>query len=145
MRMRQEQVVLLVCVALLGFMSWSLMQGETKKRSRDRTGGLEFDHYVPPDVARALPAPEITPALRRELFAPPRDTRPLPPLDLVEPPRRPLPGLLPPSAPGPAPVAYGTRSGRRASASADADHCRTWSRGASSSRSSARSASWAMS
>jgi len=107
MRMRQEQVVLLVCVALLGFMSWSLMQGETKKRSRDRTGGLEFDHYVPPDVARALPAPEITPALRRELFAPPRDTRPLPPLDLVEPPRRPLAGLLPPSDPGPAPVAYG--------------------------------------
>jgi len=63
---------------------------------------------VPPDIARALPNLDFTPDLSRELFAPPRDTRPLPPLDLIEPPRRALAGLLAPSVPGPAPVAFGS-------------------------------------
>ena len=103
MRMRQEQVVLLVCVAILGLMSWSLMKGQQAKKSRRGGNQLELEHFAPPDVVRVLPNPEFAPALNRELFAPPRDTRPLPPLELVEPPRRALAGLMAPSVPGPAP------------------------------------------
>ena len=75
MRLRQEQVVLLVCVAILGLMSWSLMKGEPTRRSRRGGSQLELEHFAPPDVTRALSNPDFTPALGRELFAPPRDTR----------------------------------------------------------------------
>lgn len=108
MRMRQEQVVLLASVLLLGFMSWSLIKEAPTRKSSRRGSTLEMEHFAPPDIARAIPMEEVTPGLRRELFAPPRDTRPLPPLEMVEPPRLPLAGLLPPPSPGPSPAAFGT-------------------------------------
>ncbi len=107
MRMRQEQVVFLVAVVGLGLLSWSMFTGVEAGR-RTREGGEEkpFVERHVPDVAVAL-ADASAPALRRAIFAPPRDTAPLPPLELIEPEREPLPRLLPPTLPGPAPRAYG--------------------------------------
>jgi tetratricopeptide (TPR) repeat protein len=118
MRVRQEQVVFLVAVALLGAMGYGLLTGAASPRR----GG---EHAGESAVRKSLPAPDpavavpnaATPALARELFAPPRDTSPLPPLELVEPPRQRLPPLLPPTVPGPAAGAYGLL--RRALATAE--------------------------
>ena len=109
MRLRQEQVVFVATTLVLGLLSWSLFgEAAAKPRgSRSRGDSAEFRHYAAPPVEVALARAAATPPLLRELFAPPRDTRPLPPLELVEPPRRPLPGLRPPPDPGPAPRAYG--------------------------------------
>jgi tetratricopeptide (TPR) repeat protein len=106
MRLRQEQVVFLVACLVLALMTWSLFSGGAKRRGRG--GGseeAEFTHYAAPPVDVAL-SNGARPPLRRELFAPPRDTRVLPPLELVEPPRLALADLFPPTDPGPAPAAY---------------------------------------
>ena len=108
MALRQEKVVFLGSLALLGLMTWPLLRAKTTPRgSRARGEGLEFQHHVTPEVDVALPRMDARPSLERELFAPPRDTHPLPPLTLIEPPRQPLAGLFPPGDPEPAPRAYG--------------------------------------
>src|SRR6185436_7144183 len=43
----------------------------------------------------------------RDLFSPPRDTHPLPPLDIDAPPLAPLSSVFPPPLPGPEPAQYG--------------------------------------
>ncbi len=108
MRLRQEKVVLCATLALVAALSFALARGGSAAR-RMRAGDetAEFRHYLPPPVEVALPDAAATPSLNRELFAPPRDTHPLPPLDFVEPPRQALPWLLPPGDPGPLPRAYG--------------------------------------
>lgn len=106
--MRQEQVVFVVALLGLGGLSWSLFSGgEVALRGGERGASTaELPHHAAPDTAVALPDGR-QPPLARELFAPPRDTLPLAPLELVEPPRAPLPQLLPPGDPGPLPAAYG--------------------------------------
>ncbi|MAB77978.1 MAG: hypothetical protein CMJ89_01380 [Planctomycetes bacterium] len=109
MRLRQEQTVFLVTILFLGFLTWNLMSGgEASIRGGGRGKDAEFVNYAPPDVARALSDGSFKPALRREIFQPPRDTRPLQRLPLDEPPRTVISGLLPPTDPGPAPISYGT-------------------------------------
>ena len=108
MRMRQEQVVFLVCVVVLGYSSWRLFGDGPSRRSR-RSSSAEpavFADHRAPAVDVALSRGDQV-ALTRELFVPPRDTRPLAPLELLEPPRHSLPALLPPSVPGPAARAFG--------------------------------------
>ena len=107
MRLRQEQVVFLATLAILGLLSWTLLAGGDAGR-RGRTGSEEkpFTDHRAPRVEVVQPN-DAAPALRRAIFAPPRDTAPLPPLQLVEPERDPLPRLAPPPAPGPAPRVYG--------------------------------------
>jgi len=106
--MRQEQVVFVVTLLGLGGLSWSLFSGgETTLRGGERGGqSAELPRHLVPDTGVALPDERQSP-LARELFAPPRDTLPLAPLELVEPPRARLASLLPPGEPGPLPAAYG--------------------------------------
>ena len=107
MRPRQEQVVFVVVVAALGLMGWRTFSGGAGRQPRPRGGdAVELAHHAPPEIEVALPS-EAVPPLSRELFTPPRDTRRLPPLDLVEPPRRTFEVLMPPGDPGPAPRAWG--------------------------------------
>lgn len=106
--MRQEQIVFVAALLALGGMSYRLFTGGTTAlRGGERGGeGAELAHHRAPDTTVALPNAS-QPPLARELFAPPRDTLPLAPLDLVEPPRERLAVLLPPTEPGPLPAAYG--------------------------------------
>jgi len=106
-KLRQEPIVFLVTLAVLGSMGYGLLRGDSAQRRGERSSATgERPRYEAPDTAIALPNGE-TPPLARALFAPPSDTSPLPPLELVEPPRERLPLLLPPTDPGPAPAAYG--------------------------------------
>ena len=108
MKLRQEPLVFCVSALALGFMGVRLFErGATTLRGGDRpTAAAEREHARVPDPAVAAPN-AARPPLERELFLPPRDTAPLPPLELVEPPRDRLALLLPPTDPGPAPAAYG--------------------------------------
>jgi tetratricopeptide (TPR) repeat protein len=108
MRMRQEQIVFLASAALLGALGYGLLTSSAAvKRTSDSTASAaERKRYPAPDVSVVVPN-QATPVLTRELFLPPRDSSPLPPLELVEPPRERLVVLLPPTLPGPLPAAYG--------------------------------------
>lgn len=108
MRMRQEPIVFVVATLVLGGMGYGLFAGgATPLRGGDRgQAGAERPRFAVPDPAVAAPN-GVLPPLERELFLPPRDTAPLPPLELVEPPRERLALLLPPTVPGPGPAAYG--------------------------------------
>ncbi|MCZ6597234.1 MAG: tetratricopeptide repeat protein [Planctomycetota bacterium] len=106
MKLRQEQIVFLVFLAIISLMTWRLLSsGPTEARggSSGAGDGVELAHHATPDVATALPRAGAGVIIKRELFAPPSNTEPLPPLDLVEPPRAALAALLPPPEPGPAP------------------------------------------
>jgi tetratricopeptide (TPR) repeat protein len=108
MRFRQEQIVFVVAALGLGAMGWSMLTGGERPL---RGGGgnaqaAERPHHRVPDPALALPN-DVLPELTRGLFEPPQDSAPLPPLELVEPPRERLAALLPPTEPGPAPAAFG--------------------------------------
>src|SRR5262245_16058311 len=108
MRLRQEQVVFLVVLLAVGGMGARLL---TARPARGPSGKQEakpeLAHYPAPDGAAVLPPAAKPEPGARQLFVAPRDTRPLAPLELVEPPRDPLPALLPPPDPGPAPRQYG--------------------------------------
>jgi tetratricopeptide (TPR) repeat protein len=104
---RQEQLVFAVTLVLVGALTYALFaRGAVRGRST-RAQEVEFRHFEPPPVEVALPQGGVPAAPRRELFSPPRDTRPLPPLAFREPPRALLAALIPPGVPGPAPRAYG--------------------------------------
>ena len=108
MRLRQEQTVFIASAAVLALLVWNF----NSDRSASIRGGrssqaAEFEDYAPPDIAHALTDESFAPPLSREVFEPPRDTRPLPPLELAEPPRLSLAGLLPPTDPGPSPQSFG--------------------------------------
>jgi Tfp pilus assembly protein PilF len=106
MALRQEQVVLIATAAVLGLLLWSGSDGPTRE-GRARPGAApEFQSFAAPDAARALPAERAPRETSRELFAPPRDTQPLPPLALQAPPLPRLTALVPPGLPGPAVPGY---------------------------------------
>ena len=108
MKLRQEQIVFVVALLLLGLMTYDLLKPSASRRS-SRGGGdpAELVSYPAPDLALALPAGGAAHTLERDLLSPPSDVRPLPPLGIIEPPRPPLASLFPPPEPGPAPAAYG--------------------------------------
>jgi tetratricopeptide (TPR) repeat protein len=108
MRLRQEQIVFVAGVAILALLTWGVFSGSDRRSRRPSSSEIELTHQYAPDLALVLPDREAGPALVRALFAPPRDTRPLPPLELVEPPRAPFTSLLPPTALGPMPRVFGT-------------------------------------
>ncbi|HED65097.1 MAG TPA: hypothetical protein ENJ09_06020, partial [Planctomycetes bacterium] len=96
MAVRQEKLVFAATIVVLGAMSWGLFAPRTTRRRSSRSGErAELVHQRAPDVSLARPN-GVTPALERALFAPPRDTHPLPPLELVEPPLETAAVLLPP-------------------------------------------------
>ncbi|MEM7306034.1 MAG: tetratricopeptide repeat protein [Planctomycetota bacterium] len=108
MKLRQEQIVFLVVFLLLGFLSYRLLTGAASTR-RGGGGGepAELERYPSPELDAVLRGADGLRVLQRDLLAPPSDTRPLPPLGIVEPPRAALTSLFPPPEPGPAPAAFG--------------------------------------
>jgi len=106
-RVRQEKIAFAAALLVVGALSFSLLEEDAERPRSARSARAEFRHFEPPPVEVALPRPGPFAAPARELFSPPRDTHPLPPLDFREPPREPLPALLPPSEPGPAARAFG--------------------------------------
>ena len=109
MAIRQEAVVLGLTTALLGWWFYGdFTEGGALRVSRRTNPAPEFTDYPSPDVSLALPrAGERKVELPRDLFSPPRDTAPLPPLEFAEPPMEPLSALRPPFAFGPAAKAMG--------------------------------------
>lgn len=107
MRIKQEQLVFVVTLLAVGGLSWQLFSGGGKKATSGASGDkAELPRYQPPSVDRALPD-EAPVSFGRGFFSPPRDTFPLPPLGLIEPPREALASLLPPTVPGPEPRMFG--------------------------------------
>jgi hypothetical protein len=102
MAVRQEKVVLIATAGLLGLLLWSGADSATRQ-SRARSGAApQFQSHPAPDATLALPAERAPRESSRELFAPPRDTQPLPPLAMQLPPLPRLTALAPPGLPGPA-------------------------------------------
>ncbi len=101
MEIRKEPLVLVGTLGVLGWLGWSLFQSQPARRagSAKNANAPQLREYPAPtldglEVARSegLRAP-------RELFSPPSDTRPLPPLEYLPPPMpAPLPLMPPPHA-----------------------------------------------
>lgn len=107
MNLRQEQVVFVVALLLLGFLTFRVMTAaDVTQRGGSAGEEVELVRFAVPDVATALPREEMHRPLDRDLLSPPSDVRPLPPLGIVEPPRASLVALFPPPEPGPAPPAF---------------------------------------
>lgn len=109
MAIRQEQVVFLGALALLGFLVYGdLSDSAVAPRGGGRRGEPPvFQAHPAPDLSRALGRPRRVDELVRSLFEAPREVRPLPPLPLEPPPLEPLATLVPPPTPGPAPSLHG--------------------------------------
>lgn len=109
MEIRKEQVVLLCTVALVGWLAYGSLASTTRRGPNiQRAAAPPLQHASVPDPALVLAERrELAGRNVRELFSPPSDTRPLPPLELVPPPQVPLAVLRPPPEPGPAPRLYG--------------------------------------
>lgn len=101
MEIRKEPLVLVGTLGVLGWLGWSLFQSQPARRAGSVKGANapQLREFPAPtleglEVARSegLRAP-------RELFSPPSDTRPLPPLEYLPPPMpAPLPLMPPPHA-----------------------------------------------
>ncbi|MFO1009676.1 MAG: tetratricopeptide repeat protein [Planctomycetota bacterium] len=106
--MRKEQVVLILTAGVLGWLAWSTSKS-TPRTPPARAGAAPTLERpaVPDGKLVATERREFDPASTRELFAPPSDTRPLPPLDFQPPPMVALPALRPPPLPGPEPALFG--------------------------------------
>jgi tetratricopeptide (TPR) repeat protein len=121
LELRKEPIVFAGTLLLIGWLVWQ-GRGESAVRGggAKRAAPPEFLEHPVPDPALALPqARAATDHSPRDLFSPPSDTHPLPPLDLQPIPHAPLAMLAPPPEPGPMPSLYG-RFLRTASFSIDA-------------------------
>lgn len=107
MRLRKEQTLLLVTIALLGAFLWSSRQDDALRVRRGSGSDTVLERYPVPDVSQAQPETRDTSPAGRDLFAPPRDTRPLPKLDFETPPIPPSTALRPPGVPGVGAAWYG--------------------------------------
>ena len=78
--MRKEQVVLILTAGVLGWLAWSTSKS-TPRTPPARAGAAPTLERpaVPDGKLVATERRELDPASTRELFAPPSDTRPLPP------------------------------------------------------------------
>jgi len=105
---RKEPIVFAVAVLVLGLLAWrSASAGSAPRGSSKRADPPPVPGAAAPDVKLALPAPRAVKDSVRDLFSPPSDTRPLPPLGLEPPPLAGLPALAPPPVPGPEPRLWG--------------------------------------
>lgn len=113
MALRQEQVVFLFSAGLLGLLLYSGSDDSAVSSTRRRraagpsNAGAEVQEFTAPDLSSAIASERDPDGLDRFLFEPPRDTRKLPLLGFVMPPRVELPALVPPTSPGPAPRLFG--------------------------------------
>ena len=103
MEMKKETGVFLAVAGLLGWSAYGLISdGAVDLRGGASGAAKSYSQAAVPDSGLALPTASRSGTLQRDLFSPPRDTTPLPLLELILPPREPLPALAPPSAYGPA-------------------------------------------
>ena len=103
MEMKKETVVFLVVAGLLGWSAYGLISdGVVNLRGGTSGTAKSYSQAAVPDSGLALPTGTRQVTLQRDLFSPPRDTTPLPLLEMDLPPLEPLPALAPPSAYGPA-------------------------------------------
>ncbi len=108
MEMKKEVGVFLAVAGLLGWSAYGLVSdGDVALRGRSAGEAKSYSAIRVPDSSLALSSEVRSGTFERDLFSPPRDTTPLPPLDLVMPPLGALPALAPPSAYGPAARAMG--------------------------------------
>jgi tetratricopeptide (TPR) repeat protein len=100
--MRKEPIVFIAAAVVVGALA-----ARNLMRAKERVGSVRADvpelmRHPAPDVARYLPQPDQR-RITRDPFAPPSNTRPLPPLELVDLPRPQAWALFPPSEFAPAP------------------------------------------
>lgn len=107
MKLRQEQTLLLLTVGVLGLFMWSSRGTEALRVRRSSGSDTVLERHSVPDVSRAQPEARDTAPTGRDLFAPPRDTRPLPKLEFQPPPIPAASALRPPGVPGVGPQWYG--------------------------------------
>jgi tetratricopeptide (TPR) repeat protein len=103
MKLRQEQVVFLLVLIVLVLL---VATGQKDTPAARRASGGAAKDVVRHAALAPLPDAGAV-ALEQELFSPPRDSRPLPPLDFEEPPLPRLLALAPPPASGVEPVLFG--------------------------------------
>jgi tetratricopeptide (TPR) repeat protein len=104
MNIKTEVAVFALFAAWAGWKASGLNADEVAPNRGRRGGGAQVYESVPSaDLARALPPMGRDSWFSRDLFAPPSDTAPLPPLTLVLPPMEALSALAPPTAYGPGP------------------------------------------
>jgi Tfp pilus assembly protein PilF len=105
MKLRKEQIVFAVALALVALLAW---RGSGKPPAPRIGSGARAElarHGAPPlELVQAQP---LAAEGERDLFAPPSVARPLPPLEFAPPPLLPLAAIFPPPEPGPAPASYG--------------------------------------
>lgn len=108
MALRKEHLVLIVTAAGLGWLGWSASRAQPSRGPKQRANAPEYTVHAAPDVGLVTPeARDLARIGARELFSPPSDTRPLPPLEFEPPPLTPLAVLRPPPEPAPGPALYG--------------------------------------
>ena len=108
MELRKEPIVFTVSALVLGGLAWSTLSADAGKRGGPKKAEpLAIQDHAAPDVAQALPTARVSKPGARDLFSPPSDTRPLPPLGLEPPPLTPLDSIAPPPIPGPASKLWG--------------------------------------
>jgi tetratricopeptide (TPR) repeat protein len=107
LNLRKEPVVLAASVVLVGLLVYPSLSEEARRDPTRRTTPPEVQRQNVPAVELALPQPRDLGEFDRDLFTRPRDTHPLPPLELEDPPLGLLPALSPPTEPPPQPSLYG--------------------------------------
>ena len=109
MSLAKEPALLIGVALIIGVLFLRLDAEPASLRGRKKAEALELQESRLPDVARAKPrtAGNEAGASTRDLFVQPSDTRPLPPLDWIDPPRAELAAIFPPLDPGPAPALFG--------------------------------------
>lgn len=108
MEIRREQVVFLVAAGILGWMTYSKVSVKDKRGGSGSAAPPELVNHPAPDLGLVTARTRDWDDIDRELLEPPRDTRPLPPLEVVLPPLEPIPALLPPPVPGPEARLFGS-------------------------------------
>lgn len=98
MNIRKEQGVLIGAALLLGWMLYGDLQTVNRRPSARGGRRPDFQEHPAPDLSLAQPLERNYANWRRNIFAEPSDTRPLPPLALARPRLDPLPMLAPPSS-----------------------------------------------
>lgn len=108
MELRKEPIVFAVSALILGGLAWSTLSADSAGRGgQKRAEPIAIVERGAPDVATVLPTARVAKDGARDLFSPPSDTRPLPPLGLEPPPLVPLDSIAPPPVPGPASRLWG--------------------------------------
>lgn len=101
MNVRKEPLVLFATVVVVGLLVWPTLAQKSAGPKARKTTKLEVEKQGALAVDVALPAARDLGRFSRDLFVQPRDTQPLPPLDLAVLPMGPLTALRPPPAPAP--------------------------------------------